>query len=131
LENSRFSLILWSTDIPALSHFLAEVAGMDLRELHPGYAELNAGGFWVMVHGDESYRGHPWYDALQQEGVARGIGAELRVEVPDVEEAYRRAVKLGALTLYAPFTEERYTECQVMGPDGYLLSLWAPIDPGT
>lgn len=125
-RKSAFSLILWSTDIAGLSRFLVEVAGMELEELHPGYAALSADGFGVMVHGDESYRGHPWYDALQKEGMARGIGAELRVEVDDVRDAYRRALKFGALSLYAPFYDDGYMECQVMAPDGYLVSLWSP-----
>ncbi len=126
MEQSRFSLVLWATDIPALAHFLAEAAGMELEDQHPGYAILSADGFWVMVHGDESYRGHPWYDALQQEGLARGVGAELRVRVTDVAAAYRRALRLGAITMYAPFQDEGFMECQVLGPDGYLFSLWAP-----
>lgn len=120
----RFGLVLWSTDIGALSRFLAEVAGFELTAQHPGYAALDSGDFRIEIHGDDAYRGHPWFDALRKEGMARGIGAELRVRVNDVERAYRRAVQLGGLVMYQPYVDAGRTECQVMAPDGYLLSLW-------
>lgn len=125
-QGQAFSLILWSTDIPALARFLVEVADMRLEEQHPGFASLSAAGFSVMIHDDESYRGHPWYEALQKEGVARGIGAELHVGVRDVERAYSHALKLGGISLYAPYQDGGQMECQVMGPDGYMLSMWSP-----
>jgi hypothetical protein len=126
VTGSRFSLILWATDVGAMARFLVEVAGMELEEQHPGYASLGDGTVNVMVHADEAYRGHPWYDALKREGLARGIGAEMRVLVEDAEAAYRRALHLGGQTMYAPYYDNGYMECQVLGPDGYLFSLWSP-----
>lgn len=123
---SRFGLVLWSADITALGRFLTAVAGLDLVEQHPGYACLESDGLRIELHGDDAYRGHPWYDALKKEGMARGIGAELRVQVDDVERAYHQAVRLGGVTMYAPYVDGGRTECQVLAPGGYLLSLWAP-----
>jgi catechol 2,3-dioxygenase-like lactoylglutathione lyase family enzyme len=119
-----FGLSLWTTDIAGLSRFFELVAGMTVEQLHPGYASLRANGARLILHDDESYRGHPWYEALGREGVARGIGAEIRVEVPDVEAAYGSALRLGALAIEAPCEVDGTRECQVMGPDGYLLALW-------
>src|SRR5690349_11264867 len=120
----QLGLVLWSTDVFQLADFLAAVTGMPVTERHPGYAALDAGGVSVMVHGDEAYRGHPWYDALGREGAARGIGAELRFRVDDVQRAYRKAVDLGAQVIAPPYDSGAGTECSVMGPDAYLISLW-------
>lgn len=122
-----FSLILWTTDIAALGRFLQTVAGVRLAEQHPGYARLFAGESEIMLHSDESYRGHPWYDALNREGAARGIGSELRFAVPDVLDSYARALRIGALSVQPPYDDLDTRECQVMGPDGFLVSLWQPI----
>ena len=121
---SDIGLILWATDIPSFSSFLADVCGMTIVQRHPGFAALDLNGASVMLHDDESYRGHPWYEALRKEGIARGVGAELRFRVADVEAAYSRAIRLGAVAVQAPANFEETRECQVMGPDGYLLSLW-------
>lgn len=128
-QDGRFGVVLWTTDIPALADFLVDVAGMELEQRIPGYAALEAGGAKVYLHSDEAYRGHPWYDALAREGVARGIGAEIQVRVADVDDSYARALRRGALAIEAPCDVDAVRECQVMGPDGYLLTLWQPSLP--
>lgn len=125
---SRFGLVLWATDITALARFLSGVAGLELVEQHPGFACLESDGLRIELHGDDAYRGHPWYDALRREGMARGIGAELRVQVADVDRAYQQAVRLGGLVMYQPYLDDGRMECQVLAPDGYLISLWSPAD---
>jgi hypothetical protein len=127
-EDGELSLILWTTDIAGLAQFLQSVAGLTVEALHPGYASLRVDGSRVVLHADEAYRGHPWYDALRREGVARGIGAELRFRVADVEAGYAAALRTGGLAIQAPYAQDGVCECQVMGPDGYVLSLWHPID---
>ena len=125
MENqSGLGLVLWTTDIAGLADFLVAVGGMELLSRHPGFAELRAGPSRVMLHDDDAGRGHPWYRALAREGVARGIGAELRLQVPDVEAAFARALRLGALSIAPPSAAEGTRECQVMGPDGYVVGLW-------
>lgn len=121
---SDVGLILWATDIPSFSAFLASVCGMTIVQRHPGFAAMDLNGSSVMLHDDESYRGHPWYEALRKEGVARGIGAELRFRVEAVDAAYSQALRLGGIAVQAPSDFEGTRECQVLGPDGYLLSLW-------
>ena len=123
-EEPTFSVILWTTDVPALAGFLEKVTGAVVEALHPGYASLRAGDSEIMLHADESYRGHPWYDALGREGAARGIGAELRFRVPDVAAGYSLALRAGAQAIAPPYDSGGVLECQVMGPDGFLLSLW-------
>lgn len=119
-----FSVTLWATDVFVLADFLQRVAGCAVEQRHPGFALLRAGATPIQVHDDESYRGHPWYEALAREGVARGIGTELRLRVESCEGAYREALKLGAQSIAAPYEYEGTLECQVLGPDGYVLSLW-------
>ncbi len=122
--DGTFGIILWSTDVFALAGFLEEVAGLDVVERHPGFASLKAGDSTVMIHADEAYRGHPWYQALAREGLARGVGAELRFRVADVGRAFAAAQRRGGLAVTAPYVDGDREECQVMGPDGFVLSLW-------
>lgn len=121
-------LVLWATDIPALAGFLQQAAGLSLEGLHPGFATLRAGSARIILHADdEAARTHPWYQALRREGVARGIGAEIRFQVADVHAAFREAQRLGALAIFAPAEIDGALECQVMGPDSYLFSFWQPL----
>ena len=117
-------IVLWATDIPALARFLEAAAGMAIEAQHPGYATLSLGASHVTLHADEAHRTHPWFNALSREGVARGIGAELRLPVASVNDSYRKALAQGALSIFAPSEVEGVIECQVMGPDGYLFSLY-------
>lgn len=128
---SSFAVTLWATDVFALADFLQAVAGAEPRQRHPGFVALSLAGIDIQIHDDESYRGHPWYNALAREGVARGIGAELRVRVTDVQWAYREALKRGAQAIAAPYEFEGALECQLMGPDGYVISLWQVWESST
>lgn len=121
---SRFGISLWSTDVFALADFLVGVADLEFEQRHPGFALLRTGHIAINIHDDESYRGHPWFEALSREGVARGIGAELRFQVASAQDAYSEALKRGGQSIAPPFEYENTLECQVMGPDGYVLSLW-------
>ena len=123
-QESDFGIALWATDVFATAAFLERVAGLSVEERHPGYARLRAGEAVIAVHDDESYRGHPWFDALRREGAARGIGAELRFRVDSVPQAFEEAMKLGGQSIAPPYEFEGTLECQVMAPDGYLCSLW-------
>ncbi len=119
-------LVLWTTDVARLADFLAKTAGFRVDEMHPGFALLTLDAQALELHGDEAYRGHPWYDALKKEGAARGIGAELRIQVGDVDAAYTTAIRIGGTAVYSPFADGDYIECQVLAPDGYLVSFWSP-----
>jgi hypothetical protein len=123
-DEGQLGLVIWSTDIPALSAFLERTAGLSVEQLHPGFASLRAGRALVAIHSDEAYRGHPWFDALRKEGLARGVGAEMRFRVADVDRSYSEALRLGGRAIQAPAQVDAAYECQVMGPDGYLFSFW-------
>lgn len=130
-RSTRLGLTLWATDVFALADFLEKVVGLPSAERHPGFAAFANDELDLQIHADESYRGHPWYDALAREGVARGIGAELRFQVADVLASYRTALNKGARAIAEPYEYEGAIECQVMGPDGYVLSLWQVWDSST
>lgn len=123
-HDSQFGVTLWATDVFALADFLHRVAGATIEQRHPGFALVSAGSTLIQLHDDESYRGHPWYEALHREGLARGVGAELRFRVESVTAAYNEALKRGAQSIAPPYEFEGTLECQVMGPDAYVLSLW-------
>ena len=124
MSEPGFGLVLWATDVFALADFLERVAGANAEGRHPGFAELRAGPVSIVIHADEAYRGHPWFNAVTREGVARGIGAEMRFSVSDVDSAYREALKIGGQGIAAPYAIDGGTEATVMGPDGYLFSLY-------
>lgn len=126
-SEAAFGIVLWTSDVASLTSFLASVGRLEVEDLHPGFATLRANGSRIMVHADESYRGHPWYIALHHEGAARGIGAELRLRVPDVVASFNNAVALGGVVVQAPYDDGGVRECQVMAPDGFLLALWQPV----
>jgi hypothetical protein len=126
----RLELVLWASDVPALASFLGRVAGCRIAEQHPGYARLEIDHVVITLHADEAYQGHPWFDALKREGLARGIGAELRLETDDVDYSYRTALAAGATVVYPPHDQEGARECQLLAPDGYLISLWSPLVGG-
>src|SRR5690348_9296611 len=115
-DDGQLSIVLWTTDVAGLASFLRDVAGLTLEQQHPGYAVLSGGATCLMLHADEAYRGHPWYDALSREGAARGIGAELRFRVHDVEAAYHAALHRGAAAIAGPYDSGNGFECSVMGP---------------
>ena len=124
-ETPVVSIALWTTDIPALSGFLSEVAGLAVIEEYPGYARLQAWNAEIELHGDDDAdRRHPWYAALKREGAARGIGAEIRFQVPDLERAFTLALRRGALSIRPPTPAGDMDLATVMGPDGYFFTLW-------
>jgi len=124
MSSSGFGLVLWATDVFALAEFLERVTGARVEQRHPGFAQLNVEAVSIVIHADEAYRGHPWFNAVTREGVARGIGTEMRFAVADVNQAYREALKLGAQSIALPYDADGGSECTVMGPDGYLFSLY-------
>lgn len=123
-RDSMFGLTLWATDVFQFADFLERVAGSVVEQRHPGFALLRHGPVTIQIHDDESYHGHPWFDALHREGMARGIGAELRLQVESASGAFNEALRLGGQSIAPPYEFEGTLECQVMGPDGYLFSLW-------
>lgn len=124
MSSSGFGLVLWATDVFALADFLERVTGAEVAQRHPGFAQLNVESISIFIHADEAYRGHPWFNAVTREGVARGIGTEMRFAVVDVNDAYRQALKLGAQGIAPPYEADGGNECTIMGPDGYLFSLY-------
>ena len=123
---SALGVVLWTEDIGGLAAFLEAAAGATVRARHPGFAALDAGGGEILLHADESHPGHPWHGALAGEGVARGIGAEVRVRVDDVDAHHARALALGGVSIRPPYADEGARVCQIMGPDGYFFTLWEP-----
>lgn len=130
LDDATLSLVLWTTDIEGLANFLVSVTGAEELGRHPGFADLKLGAVTISLHADEAGMNHPWFDALGREGAARGIGAELRVRVADVPAAFANARALGGVGVQPPYDSGDVRECQVLAPDGFLLSLWQPVPTG-
>ena len=128
---SALSIVLWATDLNGFTAFLTDVVGATLQSRHPGFASLTVGGAEIQLHSDESYAGHPWREALANEGAARGIGAEVRVAVDGVDARHQEALAMGYVSIQRPHDDGTGRTCQVMGPDGYFFTLWEPQIGGT
>ena len=118
------SIVLWATDLNGFTAFLTEVVGATLRARHPGFASLTVGDSEIQLHSDESYAGHPWREALANEGAARGIGAEVRVAVDGIDARHEGALAMGYVSIQRPHDDGTGRTCQIMGPDGYFFTLW-------
>ena len=131
MPQGALSIVLWATDLNGFATFLTEVAGATLETRHPGFASLALDGGEIQLHSDESYGGHPWREALANEGAARGIGAEVRVRVDTIDARHQKAVEMGYVSIQRPHDDGTGRTCQVMGPDGYFFTLWEPQIGGT
>ena len=126
MAQGALSIVLWASDLNAFAAFLTDVAGATLRTRHPGFAALALDGAEIQLHPDESYAGHPWREALTNEGAARGIGAEVRIRVDAVDGRHRKALEMGYVSIQQPYDDGTGRTCQIMGPDGYFFTLWEP-----
>ncbi len=131
MPQGALSIVLWATDLNGFAAFLTEVAGATLETRHPGFAALALEGAQIQLHSDESYAGHPWREALANEGAARGIGAEVRVRVDAVDARHRKAIEMGYVTIQRPHDDGTGRTCQIMGPNGYFFTFWEPQIGGT
>lgn len=131
MPQGALSIVLWATDLNGFATFLTDVAGATLETRHPGFAGLALQGAEIQLHSDESYEGHPWRQALANEGAARGIGAEVRIQVDAIDARHRKAVEMGYVSIQQPHDDGTGRTCQVMGPDGYFFTLWEPQIGGT
>ena len=126
MQQGALSIVLWATDLDGFTAFLTEAVGATLEMRHPGFAALAVEGAEIQLHADESFAGHPWREALANEGAARGIGAEVRVRVDAVDARHGKAVEMGYVSIQRPHDDGTGRTCQVMGPDGYFVTLWEP-----
>ena len=126
MAQGALSIVLWASDLNAFAAFLTDVAGATLRTRHPGFAALALDGAEIQLHPDESYAGHPWREALANEGAVRGIGAEVRIRVDAVDGRHRKALEMGYVSIQQPYDDGTGRTCQIMGPDGYFFTLWEP-----
>ena len=126
MAQGALSIVLWASDLNAFAAFLTDVVGATLRTRHPGFAALALDGAEIQLHPDESYAGHPWREALANEGAARGIGAEVRIRVDAVDGRHRKALEMGYVSIQQPYDDGTGRTCQIMGPDGYFFTLWEP-----
>ncbi len=126
MPQGALSTVLWGTDLDAFVIFLTSVGGATVRTRHPGFAALALAGAEIQVHADESHPTHPWRQALAKDGAARGIGAEIRIRVDAVDERHQLALDMGYVSIQKPYGGDEGRTCQVLGPDGYLFTLWEP-----
>ena len=122
------SLNLLVRDIDASLPFQQEVLDAEVVYSDPDFAVLRHGEAEWMLHADHTYVEHPLQHNLRL-GLARGVGAELRLHGRDPDAAEAAARRLG-FTVLAAATDKPHglREAYLLDADGYL---WVPDVPRT
>ncbi len=113
-------------DVAAALPFHREVLGASVVYSDPDFAVLRRDAAEWMLHADHTYRDHPLFGSLG-DGLARGIGAELRVHGRDPDTAEAVAREHG-YTVLAGAADKPHglREVYIIDNDGYL---WVPDVP--
>ena len=113
-------------DVAAALPFHREVLGASVVYSDPDFAVLRRDAAEWMLHADHTYRDHPLFGSLG-DGLARGIGAELRVHGRDPDTAEAVAREHG-YTVLAGAADKPHglREVYIIDNDDYL---WVPDVP--
>ena len=121
-----FSVNLLVRDVEAAVHFQRQVLGAHVEYVDPDFAAVRFGDAHWCLHADHTYRDHPLHGSLD-EGLARGIGAELRLHGRDPDQAEAEARRLGYTVLAGAIDKPHgLREAYIIDDDGYL---WVPDVP--
>ena len=113
-------------DVTAALKFQTGVLGAEIVHGDPDFAALRGFGAEWMLHADHTYSDHPLKGSLDG-GMARGIGAELRLYGRDPDEAEAKARELGYEVLAGALDKPHgLREANIIDQDGYL---WVPGIP--
>ena len=110
-------------DIAAALPFHRQVLGAEEVYSDPDFAVLRHGDAEWMLHADHTYDSHPLHGSLTT-GLARGIGAELRLHGRDPDAAAAAARRLDCTVLEGATDKPHgVREAFLVDADGYL---WVP-----
>jgi|1186.fasta_scaffold165600_1 predicted enzyme related to lactoylglutathione lyase len=108
------TVMIMVADIERSIAFYRDVLGLEVEQLSGEWAQADAGGTYIGLHGSE--RG--------------GAGGEapfaLMFDVDDVEETFRAIATRGAETLEEPHEQPYGKIATVKDPDGYAVQLIEP-----
>ncbi len=115
-------------DVAASLPFHRQVLGAAVVYSDADFAVLRRDEAEWLLHADHTYRDHPLYGSLEA-GLARGIGAELRLHGRDPDEAEAAAREHGYTVLDGASDKPHgLREAYIVDGDGYL---WVPDIPTT
>ncbi|MBB3066402.1 VOC family protein [Limibacillus halophilus] len=113
-------LNLLVADVAREVDFLTTVFALKPRFANKDFAVMTHAGQDWMLHGDHTYHSHPLLGFLS-DGVARGLGIEIRLYDLDPDTAERRAVEAGHDVLAgAAHKPHGLYEAYIVSPAGYL-----------
>ena len=123
------ALNLLVADTARSAAFYREVFEAEVHYQDIDFAAVRVGPAEVMLHADHTHDEHPWHPQLQA-GVARGVGAQLRLLGIDPDALERRARAAGA-TVVAGATNKGHgwRETLVRDPDGYEWAVGVLVEP--
>ncbi|HEY2050437.1 MAG TPA: VOC family protein [Caulobacteraceae bacterium] len=125
----QFMVNLIVRDVGLSLEFYRQVLGAHVHYSDPDFAAIRVLGAEMMLHGDHTYEGNPWSDSLRN-GVARGLGAELRLLGVNPDEVAERARARNALFKEVAVRGHGWREVMVRDPDGYVWAV-GEIHPAT
>jgi uncharacterized glyoxalase superfamily protein PhnB len=122
-----FTVNLIVAEIERSVSFYGTVFEAEVRYEDPDFAALRLGKLDFMLHADDTFDKHPWYESLKADR-ERGLGAELRLLGVDPDEVESRARKAGAAILQpAADKSHGWREVWVQDPDGYVWAVGSAI----
>lgn len=125
------SLNLIVRDTERAAHFYQQVFQAEVHYVDVDFAAVRVGPAEVMLHADHTHDEHPWHEQLAA-GVARGVGAQMRLLGIDPDAVQARAIEAGA-TIVREVTDKGHgwREVLVRDPDGYEWAVGVLIPPAT
>ena len=110
-------------DIQRAVAFQTDVLGAIAVYSDLDFAVMRGFGAEWMLHADHTYSNHPLRESLN-DGVARGVGVELRIHGCDPDAAQERACCRGDIILAEAMNKPHgLREAHLVDPDGYI---WVP-----
>jgi len=123
------SLNLLVTDTERAAAFYRDVFEAEVHYQDIDFAALRVGPVEVMLHADHTHDDHPWHAQLTS-GVARGVGAQVRLLGLDPDALETRAREHGATVVKPPENKGHgWREVLIRDPDGYEWAAGVLIDP--
>lgn len=107
---------LYVRDLEAALEFFRDRLGIPLERDDASWAEAALGGTRFALHA--------WHEGAPEPGSG---GVRISFRVDDVDAAAAR-LRASGVSVAAVQREEYGSHCDVIGPEGYVVSLFAPAD---
>lgn len=123
-------VIFYVKDIAKALFFYKDAFGLEIKFVHESnqYAELNTGATLLAFVSEELAQSNLPNGYIQHDIKQAPLACEIVFTVPNVQEAYEQAVKVGGIAVAAPQQKPwGQTIAYVRDPNGVLIELASPM----